>query len=99
MKPGGLSGLCLDPVGDIKGLEAYTHFFERTARNPNVRLEIMAVVNPIQLKDRSDAEAMPTPTCSSIHRTQIYSAESVNPKPFYSSCFGNNSHGRTILTC
>ena len=99
MKSGGLSGLCLDPVGDIKGLKPYTHFFERTARKPNVRLEIMAVVKPIQLNDRSDAEAMPTPTCSSIHTARVNGAESVDPEPFRSSCFRNNSLGRTIMTC
>lgn len=39
------------------------YFLERTALKPNVRFEIIAVVKPSQLKDRSEAEAMPTPAC------------------------------------
>lgn len=48
--------------GSVEGSVARgTYFLERTARNPKVRFEIMAVVKPVQLKDRSDADAIPTP--------------------------------------
>ena len=40
------------------------YFLERTALKPNVKLDIIAVVKPSQLKDKSEAEAMPTPACT-----------------------------------
>ena len=43
-------------------MRAGAHFLPRTARNPKVRLETMALMKPVQLKDSSAAEAMATPT-------------------------------------
>jgi len=40
------------------------YFLDRTARKPKVRLDIMAVEKPIQLNERSEADAMPTPACN-----------------------------------
>ena len=39
------------------------HFLDQTARKPKVRLETMALMKPVQLKVRSDAEATATPVC------------------------------------
>lgn len=39
-------------------------FFDQTARNPNVRLDIIADMNPSQLNESSAADARETPSCT-----------------------------------
>lgn len=45
------------------GMLSGAHFLPSTARKLKVRLETIALMNPVQLKDTSAAEAMATPTC------------------------------------
>lgn len=42
----------------------HAYFLDQTALKPKVRLETMALMNPLQLKLSSAAEAMATPACT-----------------------------------
>ena len=47
------------------------HFLPSTARKLKVRLDTMALMKPVQLKDTSAAEAIATPTYSSPHGVSL----------------------------
>ncbi len=66
-----------------------THFFDHTALKPNVRFDIMAVRNPVQLKVSSAAEAMATPSMIGISEPTTGSGVDVP----MSSCRGRQARG------